>query len=171
MTSKEGTPPFSGTMIKSLIRHNRYKENDNQCEWSKDAKQHYWELSDFVHVKGMEKGFRKLNLGSISGSPGNRVLPINTETLDSTLGIYISTVQHIAVALCLYNPILLLGMPIDEKFGINGPMGGFYNEGQAESIKALIPEKFMQYFDDLIVHDEGIQSISSWFRSQPDALY
>ena len=171
MSSNEVTPSFSGTMIKSLIKKNRFREINELHQWSNDVKQHYWILSDYVHVKGMEKGYRNLNIGSIIGFPGNRVLPINIDTLDSVLDLFIKTVQHILVSLYLYNPILLVGMPIDEKFGINPPIGGYFNDAQAESMKKLIPEEYKVFFENLINSDEEIKAISNWFFNQPDAQY
>lgn len=165
MTSNKKTPSFSAKMIKSLINHDRFREINELHNWSADIKQHYWALSDFIHVKGMNKGFRNLNIGSISGSPGNTILPINIETIDSLLDLFIETVKHILVSLYLYNPILLVGMPIDEKFGINPPIGGYFNEAQAESMKILIPGKYRDFFEGLISSDNEIKQTSEWFNN------
>jgi hypothetical protein len=171
MESAEDTPSFSGKMIKSLIKQDRFKEIDSLHNWSEDIKNHYWKLCDYVHVRGMKKGYRNLNLGSISATCGNRILPINEKTIDVFLKLYIETIQHILVSLYLYNPILLKGVPIDEKFGTNPPIGGYFNETQAELMRKLIPDKYATFLNGLISTDEEIISTSDYFSKLPDAMF
>ena len=169
LRSKQSTPFFSN-IIRSLIKKDRFKEINDSLLWSDEIKQHYWDLSDYVHVKGMEKGYLSFNVKLVS-TPGNNNLSICTHALDMVLGLFIDTVQHILVSLYLYNPILLVGQPIDEKFGLDPPIGGYYNHVQAESMKKLIPIKYKAFFQDLINTDTDIKEISKWFEDKPDVKY
>ena len=167
--SKKSTPFFS-KIITALIKKERFKELNDSFQWDEEIKQHYWNLSDYVHVKGMEKGFGSFNVRLYSNTE-NKNLSISTHALDMVLELFIENVQHILVALYLYNPILLVGQPINEKFGLDPIIGGYYNHMQAESMKKLIPEKYKGFFLNLIKSDEEVKEITRWFKDKPDVKY
>lgn len=93
---------------------------------------------------------------------------INFETLESFANFYIKTVKEIVTLLALYNPKILLGLPIDEKFGLNPPFSGFFYEGQAEIVMKLIPDNYQEYFKTLKENDQENKVIMEWFDSMPD---
>jgi len=99
---------------------------------------------------------------------GTSAPSINYETLETVCDLYIKTVGEIVVILALYNPMILVGVPLDEKFGLNGPMSGYYYDGQAELVHKLIPDIYKQYFQDIAKNDEEIKSVIEYFNSLPD---
>ncbi|RLD55891.1 MAG: hypothetical protein DRJ01_16010 [Bacteroidetes bacterium] len=164
--SRSDTPGFSKAITK-LIKNGRFKKIDNSCNWKKNLQNLYWQLSDFSHNKGQLKGYRELNSPTFF-TAGSSAPSIKNETLELFCDFYIQTVKEIVVIQSLYNPIILVGVPFDEKFGLEGPMSGFLNDFQAESVNQLIPEKYRHYFDDLIKNDEEVDSIINYFDSLPD---
>ena len=60
------------------------------------------------------------------------------------------------------------GLPITEKHGMNGPASGFFEEWQAEHIRALIPERHRDVLVALAEADPGVVSIRDYFYSLPD---
>ena len=116
--SQQNTPFFS-TMIEKLIKTDRFKNINDNYNWKDVIKKFYWKISDFAHTKGQLKGYRELNKLNFFIS-GTSAPNIDYDTLKEFLDCYIGIVEHIVTILSLYNPIILIGLPLDEKFGING---------------------------------------------------
>jgi len=164
--SKSDTPGFSKAVTK-LIKQGRYKDIEKSCNWKSNLQELYWQLSDFSHNKGQLKGYRELNNTNFFTS-GTSVPSIKKETLKLFCDSYIQTVKEIVTIQSLYNSIILVGVPFDEKFGLEGPMSGVFNKGQAELVNNLIPERYRSFFDELIENDEEIKSLVQYFDSLPD---
>ena len=164
--SKNDTPGFSKVLSK-LIKQGRFQDIEKSCNWKSNLQDLYWLLSDFSHNKGQLKGYRELN-GTNFFTAGTSAPSIKYDTLKLFCDFYIQTVKEIIAIQALYNPIILVGVPFDEKFGLEGPMSGYFNEGQSELVNSLIPQKYRIYFNELIENDEEIKSIVEYFASLPD---
>jgi len=164
--SKCDTPNFSKSLNK-LIQQGHFKDLNNKYEWKKNLQHFYWQLSDYSHNKGKLKGYRELNKTNFF-TAGTSIPTINYETLESICDFYIKTVGEIIVMLALYNPMILVGVPLDEKFGLNPPISGFFYEEQAKLVHKLIPNKYKSFFSDLTDNDVEISSIIEYFNSLPD---
>ena len=77
-------------------------------------------------------------------------------------------VSNICCLLSAYNPVLLVELPLDDKFGLNEPISGFYQKIGAELIMDLIPIKYKAFFKDLRDNDTDVQSIIEWMNDLPD---
>ena len=164
--SKDDTPGFSKSLGR-LVMGGRFKSIDKSCDWKRNLQDLYWQLSDFSHNKGRLKGYRELNNTSFF-MPGTSAPSIKYETLELFCDFFIRTVKEIVAIQALYNPVILVGVPIDEKFGLNGPVSGFLSVGQAKLVNRLLPSKYRTFFDDMIQSDEEIQSVVEYFDSLPD---
>lgn len=164
--SRSDTPGFSKSLDK-LIKFGRFKEFNDECNWKKNLQEFYWQLSDYSHNKGQLKGYRELNK-TRSFVNSTSMPSISFETLDTFCDFYIKTVAEIIVVLSLYNPMILVGVPLDEKFGLNGPASGYYYDGQAEFVHSLIPDEYKKYFKELAENDIEILSVVDYFNSLPD---
>ncbi|MBR9918020.1 hypothetical protein GYB29_10145 [bacterium] len=164
--SNNDTPGFSKS-VSQLITHGRFKDINDNCDWKSNLQNLYWLLSDFSHNKGQLKGYRELNSTNFF-TAGTSAPSVKIETLKEFCDYYINTVKEIVAIQALYNPIILVGVPFDEKFGLEGPMSGFFNEGQAESVNNLIPDNYREYFDTIVDTDEEIKSVKDYFDSLPD---
>ena len=159
--------PFFSKMLDKLSKEKRFKDFNDKYEWVKNLKQFYWNLSNFSHNKGRLNGYQQLN--KISHRARGTIDPsIKLETLAFFCDFYIKTVEEIVIMLALYNPVILVGLPLDEKFGLNPPASGFYNDHQSDLIHKLIPDQFKQYFIDIANNDEDIKCIIEWINSRPD---
>jgi len=165
--SRSDTPHFSN-VLDELIKQKRYKDIDKNCNWKSNLQNLYWKLSNFSHNKGKLKGYRELNNPNFFVGGAGSVPSIKYETLELFCDFYIETVKEIVAIQALYNPIILVGIPSDKKFGLEEPMSGFFNEKQAKLVNKLIPSKYKAYFDQLIENDEEIKSIVEYFNSLPD---
>ena len=77
-------------------------------------------------------------------------------------------IGYIALLIALSNPVLLFGLAITKKHGMNGPASGFFEEWQAEHIRSLIPERNRDVLVALAEADPGVVSIRDYFYSLPD---
>lgn len=164
--SNSDTPGFSNVLNK-LIKEGRFRDIDEACHWKINLQNLYWLLSDYSHNKGQLKGYRELNNTSFFTS-GTSAPSIKLETLELFCDFYIQIVKEIVAIQSLCNPAILVGVPFEEKYGLEGPMSGYFNELQAEIVNRLIPEKYGSYFNLLIETDEEIKSIIEYFNSLPD---
>lgn len=159
--------PFVSEMLNKLIKSGRYKDINENYKWSDNLKKFYWEISDFAHNKGQLKSYLELNGTNffISGTSAPR---INIKTLSTFCDAYISCVEEIVVMLSLYNPVIIVSLPMLEKFGLNLPMSGFFEEHQSAVINQIIPNRYKDFFENLKQSDEEIKGIVEWVSSLPD---
>lgn len=168
--NSQANTPFITEMLMKLTKSGRFKDIDVSCNWSNNLKQFYWEISDFAHNKGQLKSYRQLN-GTNFFMCGTSAPRVNLKTLSIFCDAYIICVEEIVVMLSLYNPIIMIALPMFEKFGINPPMSGFFEEHQAEFINKLIPDKYKLFLENLKNTDEEIKGIVEWIISQPDLTH
>lgn len=164
--SNDDTPGFSKS-INKLVRQSRFKDINLACDWKNNLQKLYWLLSDFSHNKGQLKGYRALNSPNFF-TAGTSAPTIKKETLKEFCDLYIKTVKEIVAIQALYNPVILVGVPFDEKYGLEGPMSGYFNDGQAEAVNKLIPGNYRVFFDSVIASDAEINSVKHHFASLPD---
>ena len=99
---------------------------------------------------------------------GKHVPHFAKEALAKTLDTYVETIRKTASILAIINPILLVGLPLDEKFGLNPPVSGFFNEAQAERLFHLVPNEAQQFFDKLVKTDKEVLVVVEWCKQLPD---
>lgn len=165
--NSQANTPFVSEMLKKLIKHGRYKNINDTCNWSENLKQFYWDISDFAHNKGQLKSYRQLNETALYIS-GTSAPSINIKTLSIFSDAFISCVEEIVVMLSLYNPIILVALPVIEKFGSNPPLSGFFMDIQSEAANELIPGRYKFFFEDLKRTDIEVKGLIDWFNAQPD---
>lgn len=164
--SSRNTPNFKRALEK-LIKQDPYATCEQRCQLSEPILGLYYRLSDFIHVKGMEKSYRKLT-PSVSRFNDVEALTFNEKSCKDSLDLLIETIENISIICALTIPRLLIGFDLERKFGLNPPLSGFFEHAQAERINLLIPDRFRPYIDDLKKNDEGIRSITKWFENLPD---
>jgi hypothetical protein len=159
--------PFVSKMLQKLIKGGRYKNINDNYKWSDNFKQFYWKISDFAHNKGQRKSYLQLNETNffINGTSAPK---INLKTLSIFCDAYIACAEEIVVMLSLYNPVIIVPLPMSEKFGLNPPFSGFFEEHQSEVINQIIPNRYKAFFENLKQSDEEIKGIVEWVSSQPD---
>jgi len=158
--SKSDTPRFS-KMINELLINDYFKEINSRFDWKNNILQHYWDLCDFSHTKGHEKSIISLNKRSIFKPE------INKEALESFLNYYNATVEHISIIYSIQNPILIIGLPVVEKFGYAGTHG-FFSEDQAMNLRNLLPVEYLEYIQQL-TEFEDIQQKVKEIKELPDS--
>lgn len=166
LRSDENTPFFSHTCMK-LFNKGLFLKFDRAFYWVSKLKKMYGRLGDFVHTRGM-----KYSLNSIQPSHaligGFRMREFCRESVIYCLDTYVETVRHLATLYTLNNPVLLVGLPLDEKFGGNGPFSGFFAEGQSQLLRNILFEETREFFENEAENNEGVQSVLDWIKELPD---
>lgn len=166
LNSKANTPLFSET-INKVVKLERFRQLNDKYNWKNDIQNLYWEICDFIHVKGRNKGFRVLNRTNI-WIGGVSMPSFSEKTLENYLENFNMVVSNICCLLATYNPVLLVELPLDDKFGLGGPISGFYQKIGSELIMDLIPIKYKAFFEDLKENDIEVKSIIEWINNLPD---
>ena len=166
LKSNKSTPNFKRA-IEKLVKDEPYLSCEHQCKFSEFILDIYYRLSDYVHVKGMEKSHRRL---TPSSHHINDVacLMFHESSCKQSLDLFIETSQAISLVCVLTIPRLLVGFDLESKFGLNPPLSVFFAHNQSERLYFLIPERFRLFVDELEKNDEGIRSVKEWFDSMPD---
>jgi hypothetical protein len=157
--SKSDTPRFS-KMVNDLSVNHNFIEINSRFDWKNELLKHYWNLCDYSHTKGHEKSIVSLNKRSILKPE------LNGETLNNFLLDYIVTVQHIAIIYTIQNPILVVGLPILEKFGFSSH--GFFSEDEAMNLRNLLPIDYKEYILQL-TEVEDIKNKIKEINDLPDS--
>jgi len=144
-----------------------FAELESSVGWAESIKKLYWRLSDYVHCRGQDYSFDSLYSGT-SCICGIWIGGIDKQVVDTILDRYIETVQQIAVILAAYNPILLFGLPIDEKFGLNPPASGIFSEGQSQRLRDVIPESYRSTLIKTATQDSNVQTHRQRIEDMPD---
>lgn len=165
LSSNRNTPNFKRA-VEELIKHEPYLNCERQCEFTKHISDIYYELSDYIHVKGVEKSNSRLE-SAMYNVHGVHLFVFNESACGKSLNLLIETIRMISLVCALIIPQLLVGLEIYQKFGINGPASGFFTPEQATRICTLIPENFKAFIDELKKCDD-VRSIEEWFYNLPD---
>lgn len=159
--------PFLTRAIDKLASGGFPARLDQEIGWVADMKKFYWGLSDIVHVRGTEYGSDVIQpvAGRFSGLPVPRFDP---KSLTRALDSYRATTQHVATLLVAANPIVTHALPMDEKFGLGGPMSGFFQETAVERLRLVLGEARWERISAIAADDPGVQSLRESIENLPD---
>lgn len=152
-------------MIKIINKSYRFELFDDKYNWIEALKSNYHKLSDYLHIRGLNKGTQALcNIQSYFSS--SFFHNINLKTFHTYIQYFIETVENIVILISLYNPITLISLPLEEKFGDREPLG-FIHPYQIEKLNLLIPRVYKPFFEKIKEHDEEVKSLVEWVYSLP----
>ncbi len=166
LLSQRDTPLFTRALDR-LGNLPRFQRLDDQTQWIEKLKFFYWNLCDIIHVRGADYGFQVIQpiSGHLSGVSVSRTDP---KALTRLLDAFVESTRHIALLLAVSYPILLFGLPMESKFGISGPMGGFYEEHQASLLRSLLPDHARDPLIALAEADHEVRALREDILARPD---
>lgn len=163
LNSSRNTPFFS-SMLARIKKIDRVQDFDKDVSWLAHLKNNFDRLSDIAHVKGIKNGLYRMN--QINNRVNNSSYhSVNSKSLNSYLHLLIETIENIATLLALYNPIILIELPLYEKFGDNIPVG-FLFPPQAKIVNSIIPESYQEFFLKIKTLDEEVLDKIHWVESR-----
>jgi hypothetical protein len=157
--SKEDTP-FRRKIQKRLLENTNIKRFDEEGGGFAQLDDIYKKLSSFTHTKGARYSSRALTVSNIN-TFNEKSLKYWVRSLQKVIRLVIAL--HI-----LKYPVAYQFTPIDEKFGLNGPAGGFWNPGQAERVKEIFDEETNALLQKISDADPDAIALAEWIQSFPD---
>jgi len=120
----------------------------------------YKRLNNYIHVRGSQYSTRAMNRANFPRfDPG---------TFRSWCDSFDDVVRIVATAHLLGYPIGLQETPVEEKFGLEGPMGGFLNPGQASRITSVLPAEHADLLQEISDNDAPAVDLARSIREMPD---
>jgi hypothetical protein len=152
--------PFKRQILAVLFESEDFCQLDQHIQIRESIDNYYNRLSDICHTRGQPCSHMTLSKANYP------------RLVEESLHTYISCCKDVIdiVITCFVgvNPIILFPLPIEEKFGINGPLSGFLEEYQTESLRKLLKpdslKTLLQYFGT----DPGVISLRQYFADLPD---
>lgn len=166
LNSQRETPFFSRA-IKALLKDNRVSNLEANSLWITNFQNFYWHLSDIIHTRGKNYSLEAIQPSNLSYD-GIRTTQYSKESLKQLLDTFIETFKNICTCIAITNPILLMGLPIEEKYGFDPPISGFFREHQTKSLWSLLVPETKSFFENLVSNDIEINSIANWMNRLPD---
>lgn len=159
LASAANTPPKRGILIGLMEIPNvaRYCE---QTKLREDFDTLYGELSNYQHIKGVR-------YSSHHHTPGTSV-QFNADALEAWIELAFRVVCIVTTVHLLKYPVGLQDTPVDQKFGINPPMGGFLNPWQADELRSLFEAEELAKLQAISDGDPDAQALAQAFQGRPD---
>jgi hypothetical protein len=120
----------------------------------------YGYLSNFNHTKGESYSANKLNRGNYTR--------INESAIQEWIIYFEKAIQLLLTIHILKYPVAIQYTPIEQKFGINGPYGGFLDVEQSERIKLVLDQNELIILQHISDNDEDATSQANWVNLHSD---
>lgn len=157
--SKEDTP-FKKEISSGLKTIDNIKEFCKHYDLFSRIDKLYGTLSDFNHTRGYLFSGHNLNHANFTR--------FNEKALLDWSELLEPLIQLLLTVYILKYPVAIQNTPIQEKFGINGPFGGFLEVFQSEQIKEVLNPDELKILQKVSDNDEKARSLADWVNSFPD---
>ena|GEM_PF-1136868 len=158
--------PFFARIVPRLFANSRFGKMDSECAWGDEIKTFYWKLCDVVHVRGHDASYDAIQPSSFHFNDVS-CPEYSEESLSLVVDAFIETVRHIATAVAIDNPVLIFGLDLDARFGLNPPISGFFQDVQAERLRELLLPSVRTKLLELGESDDEVVGIREWMASMP----
>ncbi len=157
--SKDDTP-FKKEINKGLNTVENIQEFCKNCDLFDRINNIYGYLSNFNHTKGESYSANKLNKGNYPR--------MNEGAIKEWVIYFEKVIQLLLTIHILKYPVAIQYTPIEQKFGINGPYGGFLDVEQSERIKLVLDQNELIILQQISDNDEYATSLANWVNSHSD---
>lgn len=157
LKSEANTPFFSNSLDTIFSRH-RFAMLNQELKWKDRTKQFYWKLSNVSHTKGIENSLLKIQPTSLVAN-GIPAPSFSAAAFNKFSSLFIACIQEIAVYLSCLNPIILVPLPLFEKFGLNPPLSGFFEEAETDSFRRVLPPEYLNFAERCFLSDPDIIAV------------
>jgi hypothetical protein len=158
-SSQEDTP-FKREIIAGLKTIENINSYCNHFDLFSRIDKVFGQLSNFNHTKGFSFSAHNLNNANFT--------KFNEKAVVKWTQLLEEVVQILLIVHILKYPVAIQVTPIESKFGINGPFGGFLDVHQSEHIKEVLNPEELKVLQEISDNDEGAKSYVEWVNSHPD---
>lgn len=122
---------------------------------------HFDAIDQFAHTRGMRHSHLGLNRGS-------NVIEFSAESFEDYIESACPIITMAIELLLLKYPIGMQALPLDEKFGFEGPVGGFLREDQVKVIRGILPQEELDFLQLLSDTDASVRATVKAILAMPD---
>ncbi|MBD3359357.1 MAG: hypothetical protein GF365_01450 [Candidatus Buchananbacteria bacterium] len=159
LKSNENTP-FKKRVLKVLEQDDHINYFNLRTNFFNTTEHLYRELCNFSHTKGIKYSSKGFGISNVN--------TFKKESLQKWVELYKETIRIIIIYHILKYPIALQYTPIDDKYGLNGPIGGFLRPSQVERIKKIIPKYLIDILQEISNSDEFATNAAKEINKLPD---
>jgi hypothetical protein len=159
LKSKEDTP-FRRQVKRRLLENKNIKSFDDEGGFFNQLDDIYNKLSSFTHTKGARYSSKALSISNYN--------TFNEKSLKYWVQSLQKVIRLVMILHILKYPVAYQYTPIDEKFGLNGPVGGFLNPQQVQRVKEIFDEKTNTLLQKISDADPEAIELAQWVQSFPD---
>jgi len=152
--------PFKKTVFVKLKTNQNIKTFDSKHNIFKNIDVIFKQLSNFIHTRGQYHSNQDL-----AKSNTNR---FNEQAFLKWFELMTDVVQLVVSLHILKYPVALQHTPIEQKFGINGPVGLFLRPSDATKIRNFLDDDILKTLQEISDADLNAQSLREWVEEQPD---
>ena len=159
MTSQERTPRRKEIFhrLRELVP---FEEFNRQFDFEKRILDTFDNLDRFVHTRGYRYSSSALTLSNFN--------QFSDKSLRRYCDSMVSVVTDLIIAMLLKYPIGMQELFITEKFGLNGPVGGFFEAHQVTFVTSLVHPDERAFLQRLSGENPDVEQTVEYFRSLPD---
>ena len=159
LSSEEPTPYFRKSLMRLFELHYFLRFNEKFALKEK-IEELYSSLSNYVHVRGYRYSSRAQSRANFN--------QFNEPSLLRYVAFMKKIVKSVITMMLLKYPIGMQPVPLDEKFGLNTPMGGFLGLSEHEAVMAVLDIHTKQALQNISDSDPGVQEAVQHILSMPD---
>lgn len=153
--------------IRYLEKHPDVAALDGRFKFTENLHALYGCLSNYCHSRGVEfsTGIRK---GSQMDFNGIIMRGFNANECRKVMEEFVAVVGQLAILLVIQNIGLLAPVDKDAKWGLSGPISGFFYEHQTQRLFEVMPKQYAEYFKELAASDPRVKSLREHLDSLPN---
>ena len=152
--------PFKKDIFTKLKTNEYFLKFDDKHKIFENISMLSKQLSNFVHTKGHH--YSSMDLGNANS---NR---FNEKSLCKWLESVMAVSKSVVILHILKYPVAFQHTPVEQKFGINGPVGLFLEPIYAEKIKRFLDKDVVNTLQEISNNDPEAKSLAQWVNDQPD---
>jgi len=160
ITSKEQTPRRK-EIFKRLLKLPNFQIFDKKFQLQNRVLDTFDKLDGYTHTRGYKFSSSKL----LNHANFNRFEP---QSLQRYCDLMFSVTKDLIVVLLLKYPLGMQRLPLDEKFGMDGPIGGFLQDHEVGFITSIIQPDERDLLQKLSDDDVNVQQTVEYIRNLPD---
>lgn len=159
--SSEEKTPWRDTIFKRLLELPNFVIFNQRFQLQNRIRNTFDLLDGFTHTRGYKFSSRKL----LNHANFNQFV---SKSLESYCHSMFSVVRDIVIVLLLKYPIGMQGLPLDEKFGMEGPTGGLLQPHQVQFITSIIPSDEREFLQKISDENSDVQQTKKYLNNLPD---
>lgn len=158
-TSQEQTPRRK-EIFKRLRELESFQQFDKRFKLEDRILKTFDRLDRYVHTRGARYSGRALRISNVN--------QFNDKSLRLYFGSMFTVTADLMIIILLKYPIGLQGLPLDEKFGLEGPAGGYLQDNQVRHITSVLVAEERDFLQKISDDNLDVQTTVLAINNLPD---